>query len=55
MFERTSVVGGLLMLIPMLIAGVIPLAVTIWVLIQLNRAVRALESIADTLRRIHPM
>ena len=41
----------LLMMIPMLIAGVVPLLVAIWLLWLANRAVRALESIADSLRR----
>lgn len=51
MFERMGSGEVFLMFIPMLFAGAIPLLITIWVLLQLNRAVRALESIAGSLRQ----
>jgi len=43
------------MLIPMLFAGVIPLAVAVWLLWLAHRAVRALESIAESLRQNRSM
>lgn len=54
MYGRMGAAEVLLMMFVMLLTGAIPLALAVWVLWLANRAVRALESIADTLRRSNP-
>jgi len=49
--DAMMAVPALVMLIPLILIGGLSVALTVWVLLLFNRAVRALESIADALHR----